>query len=153
MKKELLMLSLVLCLVYCNVGAQVTFNGKKAAVDTLTGTWLLSVPKAVFGTDYDARITLGEGVSKCLIDNVEVTDRYTFNNVQPGSTYQLWALCGTDTIRANIQFTYWPVIQIYGSFAKTPYHTGTVIYTHPDSLTQPSISSRVRGVQPLPMTV
>ena len=144
MKKELLMLSLVLCLVYCNVGAQVTFNGKNAAVDTLTGTWLLSVPKAVFGTDYDARITLGEGVSKCLIDNVEVTDRFTFNNVQPGSTYQLWALCGTDTVRANIQFTYWPVIQIYGSFAKTPYHTGTVIYTHPDSLTQPSISSRVR---------
>lgn len=136
----------LLCLLLCvmNVNAQVLFNGKRPAVDNLTGTWLISVPKAVYGTDYEATVTLEDSVAQCYIDTVAVTGSYTFTNVQPGATYHLMAVSENDTINANIQFTYWPVIQIYGTYSKTPYRTGTVVITHPDSLIQERISSRVR---------
>jgi len=124
--------------------AQIQFNGKNAAVDNLTGTWLLTVPKAVFGNDYTATVTLDTSVTQCSIDGVEVSNRYTFNNMQPGATYHLHAINGSDTINANIQFTYWPVIQIYGNYVKRPYAWGTVVYSHPDSLLQETIKSRVR---------
>ena len=39
-------------LLVMTASAQVLFDGKKAAVDNLTGTWLLTVPQAAFGTDY-----------------------------------------------------------------------------------------------------
>ena len=135
---------LLLCLLHLSAGAQVTINGRKAAVDNLTSTWLFSVPEAVFGTNYQALVALDEGVSQCSIDGVEVTGSFTFGNVEPGATYHLHAISGEDTINANIQFTYWPVIQIYGNYKKRPYATGTVVYTHPDSSKQETLSSRVR---------
>lgn len=127
-----------------STSAQVRFNGQKAAVDSLTGTWLLSIPQAAFGSDYTADVLLEASVTYCSIDGQEVTDSYTFSNVQPGATYRLLALTGSDTVKANIQFTYWPVIQIYGTFIKRPYSGGTVIITDPDSCGQEPISARVR---------
>ena len=132
------------CLFVVKAGAQVTFNGKKAAVDTLTGTWLLSVPESVFGTDYEAMVAVEDSAMLCTIEDSVVTDRYTFCNVQPGATYHLSMISGEDTIHANIQFTFWPVIQIYGDYVKRPYNHGTVVYTHPDSTVQETILSRVR---------
>ena len=124
--------------------SQVKFNGKSPAVDNLTNTWLLTVPESTFGSDYAAALTLDSSVTQCSIDGIDVTDSFTFVNVQPGATYRLQALMGADTIKANIQFTYWPVIQIYGNYVKRPYYRGTVIYTHPDLSGQETISSRVR---------
>ena len=142
MKKSILFLCLVLYMV--NVHAQFMFNGRQAAIDTLTGTWLLTVPESVFGTDYHAAVAVPDSVTMCSLDSVAITDSCVFANVQPGSIYRFQALNGQDTIRADIQFTYWPVIQIYGNYAKTPYRKGTVIYTHPDSTEQLTIPSRVR---------
>lgn len=124
--------------------AQILFNGKKAAVDNLTGTWLLTIPQSAFGTDFTAAVTLDETVTRCIIDGEEVTDSYTFANIQPGATWHLQAIVNQEPVEANIQFTYWPVIQIYGDYVKRPYHEGSVIYTHPDSALQETISSRVR---------
>ena len=124
--------------------AQVQFNGKKAAIDNRTGTWLLSVPESVYCTDYTVAVTLDESVTQCTIDDTEVIDSYTFVDLHAGSTYHLKAVIGTDTVKAKIQFTYWPVIQIYGNYVKRPYYQGQVIYTHPDSSMQETITSRVR---------
>ena len=44
--------------------AQILFDGKKAAVDNLTGTWLLTVPEQCFGNDYTAAITLDQTVTQ-----------------------------------------------------------------------------------------
>ena len=81
-----------------STSAQVRFNGQKAAVDSLTGTWLLSIPQSAFGSDYSADVLLEASVTYCSIDGQEVTDSYTFSNVQPGATYRLLALTGGDTI-------------------------------------------------------
>ena len=144
MDKKSFITILTAVLMALTAAAQVQFNGKNAAVDNLTGTWLLTVPESTFGSDYTAAVTLDTVVTQCLIDGMEVTDGFTFSNVQPGATYRLQAVTGNDTIQANIQFTYWPVIQIYGNFVKRPYYAGTVIYSHPDSSAQETISSRVR---------
>ena len=145
MHKRSLITVLTAILLVATATAQVEFDGKKAAIDTLTGTWLLSIPKASFGTDYTASITLAQNVRQCTIDGVDVTDVYTFQNVQPGASYHLWVVNDSDTINASIQFTYWPVIQIYGNFVKRPYATGTITITYPDSSRQEvTPNSRVR---------
>ena len=144
MNKVRLTTLLTTILLAITTSAQIQFNGKNAAIDNLTGTWLLTVPEGAFGSDYTAAISLDETVTQCSIDGEDVTDSYTFGNVQPGATYHLQALVGTDTVNANIQFTYWPVIQIYGSYVKRPYYQGSVTYTHPDSSEQQTIHSRVR---------
>lgn len=144
MNKSRLVIALTAILMVLTATAQVDFDGKKAAIDNLTGTWLLSIPKASFGTDYTASITLGENVRQCTIDGEEVTDVYTFKDVQPGASYHLKFVNGSKTVDADIQFTYWPVFQIYGTFVKRPYATASVVYTHPDSILQETISSRVR---------
>ena len=135
---------LVALLVAVTVSGQVLFDGKRPAVDYLTGTLLISVPEAVYGTDYTAQVTLEESVTRCIIDGVEVSDHFTFHNVQPDATYHVQVYRGAEVLEADIQFTYWPVIQIYGNFVKRPYYEATVIYTHPDSCFQETIKSRVR---------
>ena len=144
MNKARFITLLTTMLLAITTSAQIQFNGKNAAIDNLTGTWLLSVPKAAFGNDYTAAVSIDEAVTQCSINGEEVTDCYTFGNVQPGATYHLQAVVGTDTVNANIQFTYWPTIQIYGNYVKRPYYQGSVIYTHPDSSEQQTIRSRVR---------
>ena len=139
-----LITALAAILLAFTASAQIRFDGKQAAIDQLTGTWLLSVPEGVFGTDYHASVTLDSMVTKCFIDGSMVTDSYTFPNIQPGKSYPLELIFMADTVKANIQFTYWPVIQIYGTFIKRPYSNGTVIITYPDSSLQEPISSRVR---------
>ena len=131
-------------LLVMTASAQIVFDGKKAAIDNLTGTWLLSVPKAVFGTDYTATVSFDETVTQCTIDGTEVTGSFTFTNVQPGATYHLQAVINQETVEADLQFTYWPVIQIYGDYVKRPYHEGSVICTLPESAQQEVIRSRVR---------
>lgn len=131
-------------LLVMTASAQVLFDGKKAAVDNLTGTWLLTVPQAAFGTDYTATVSLDETVAQCSIDGIEVADYFTFINVQPGATYHLQAVINQETVEADIQLTYWPVIQIYGSYTKRPYHEGRVICTYPEPSRQETIKSRVR---------
>ena len=131
-------------LLVMTASAQVLFDGKKPAIDTLTGTWLITVPKAYFGTNHTAVVTLDESVTRCYIDGARVTSNYTFHNIQPNMTYPVQVITGTSMVEANIQFTHWPVVQIYGSFVKRPYAWGTVVYTHPDSTQQQTINSRVR---------
>lgn len=144
MRQPKLIFFLLFCFIIATADAQVRFNGKTAAVDTLTGNWLLSVPRTVFGADYDAAVTLGDSLAVCTIEDSVVTDHYTFSNVQPSAVYHLCMASGEDTVRANIQFTFWPIIQIYGDYVKRPYYHGTVVYTHPDSVCQDSLISRVR---------
>ena len=111
---------LVALLVAMSASGQVLFDGKRPAVDYLTGSLLISVPEIVYGGDYTAQVTLEDSVTRCVIDGVVVSDSFTFNNVQPDATYQLQVYRGSVVLNANIQFTYWPVIQIYGNFVKRP---------------------------------
>ena len=145
MKKMRFYISLLMMsLLTMTLSAQVLFNGKKPAVDNLTHTWLLTVPQSAFATDYTMSVTLDSTVTQCTINGEDVTTSYTFANIQPGTSYHISEITGADTIEANIQFTYWPVIQLYGNLSKTPYVNGRIIYTHPDSVSQENIKSRLR---------
>ena len=152
MASKIARMKLMLCLLCgflsVNAGAQVAFNGIKPAVDNLTGNWLLSVPKSVYGKNYQATVTLDDDVTFCCINGVEVkdSDQYTFTFVNPAASYNLQMVVGSNAVNAVIQCTYWPVIQIYGEdeFVKRPYEEGTVTITIPDSSYQETIKSRVR---------
>ena len=143
-----LVLCLLCALLSLNAGAQITLNGLKPAVDNLTGNWLLPVPKSAYGKPYQVSITLDDNVVLCHINGVDVkeTGQYTFPIINPGSSYSIQMVMDTYAVNASLQFTYWPVIQIYGEdeFVKRPYGDGSVTITIPDSSYQETIKSRVR---------
>ena len=147
-EKMKLVLCLLCALLSLNAGAQITLNGLKPAVDNLTGNWLLPVPKSAYGKPYQVSITLDDNVVLCHINGVDVkeTGQYTFPIINPGSSYSIQMVMDTYAVNASLQFTYWPVIQIYGEdeFVKRPYGDGSVTITIPDSSYQETIKSRVR---------
>lgn len=152
MASKIVRMKLILCLLCgllsINSGAQVAFDGIKPAVDNLTGKWLLPVTKSRYGKPYQASVTLDDNVISCRINGVEVkeTGEYTFPIINPGSSYSLQIVSENVAVNAVLQFTYWPVIQIYGEdeFVKKPYEEASVTVTVPDSSYQENIKSRVR---------
>ena len=109
---------------------------------------MLPVTKSRYGKPYQASVTLDDNVISCRINGVEVkeTGQYTFPIINPGSSYSLQIVLDNVAVNAVIQFTYWPVIQIYGEddFVKKPYEEASVTVTVPDSSYQENIKSRVR---------
>ena len=152
MASKIVRMKLILCLLCgllsINSGAQVAFDGIKPAVDNLTGKWLLPVTKSRYGKPYQASVTLDDNVISCRINGVEVkeTGEYTFPIINPASSYSLQMVIDNVAVNAVLQFTYWPVIQIYGEdeFVKKPYEEASVTVTVPDSSYQENIKSRVR---------
>ena len=152
MASKIVRMKLILCLLCgllsINSGAQVAFDGIRPAVDNLTGKWLLPVTKSRYGKPYQASVTLDDNVISCRINGVEVkeTGEYTFPIINPGSSYSLQIVSENVAVNAVLQFTYWPVIQIYGEdeFVKRPYEEASVTVTVPDSSYQENIKSRVR---------
>ena len=146
--KMKLMLCLLCGLLSLDAGAHLTINGLKPAVDNLTGNWLLPVTRSVYGKPFEATIALDDDVTYCSINGVEIngTTQYTFPIINPGTSFSLQMVVGTETVNAALQFTYWPVIQIYGEdeFVKRPYEDGSVTITIPDSSYQENIKARVR---------
>ena len=152
MASKIVRMKLILCLLCgllsINSGAQVAFDGIKPAVDNLTGKWLLPVTKSRYGKPYQASVTLDDNVTSCRINGVEVkeTGQCTFPIINPASSYSLQMVIDNVAVNAVLQFTYWPVIQIYGEdeFVKKPYEEASVTVTVPDSSYQENIKSRVR---------
>lgn len=152
MASKIVRMKLILCLLCgllsINSGAQVLFDGIKPAVDNLTGKWLLPVTKSKYGKPYQASVTLDDNVTSCRINGVEVkeTGQYTFPIINPASSFNIQMVIDNAAVDAVLQFTYWPVIQIYGEdeFVKRPYKDGSVTVTVPDSSYQENIKARVR---------
>ena len=152
MASKIVRMKLILCLLCgllsINSGAQVAFDGIRPAVDNLTGKWLLPVTKSRYGKPYQASVTLDDNVTSCRINGVEVkeTGQCTFPIINPASSYSLQMVIDNVAVNAVLQFTYWPVIQIYGEdeFVKKPYEEASVTVTVPDSSYQENIKSRVR---------
>lgn len=98
--------------------AQLHLNGKKIAYDSLTNTYLATIPQHLFGHDYT-----------CKIEENNNTE-YTFHDIQADKKYTIRI---NDNI-LNISFTYLPVIELEGNFGYD-YNEGNVVYNNPDSTT------------------
>ena len=112
--------------------AQLSINGRTAVNDSLTGTWLFSIPEEHFGNDYTATVNYS-GLSNVTIDDSGVGETYTFTGVN--GTKQ-WKIAGIDslgnTVQQKVAFTFLPIVVIDSKVEKNNYNTGTVSVLLPD---------------------
>ena len=112
--------------------AQLQLDGRTAVNDSLTATWLFSVPEERFGQDFTATVDY-HGLTGLTIDGAEVGETYTFKDV---SGTKRWKIAGTDTqgntVQQDIAFTFLPIVVIDCKVEKDNYNTGTVSVLLPD---------------------
>ena len=115
--------------------AQFTLDGRRPVLDSLSGTWLCSVPKALFGSDAKMAFRLDEGSAwtDVAIDGIPVAngDSVAFDAIAGGKTYTVTAHDNDSTITASITFTYHPILELRGDFGYD-YTIGHVIRHLPD---------------------
>ena len=122
---------ITLCLWLCidsNVCAQFIIDGRHAPYDSITHTWLATVPQAKFNKNQQFEVTLEEGWKQAVVDShyhATVTD--TLNH----------------TIEGDIQFTFLPVVQLMGTFGND-YAPGLFIFSHPDSVSTDTLTANIK---------
>lgn len=102
-----------------NVHAQFIINGKTPAYDKITNTYLISIPKEIFGKDYDACIMLcnDSAWSNLKIDGEDISlNHYIFRQVAANKNFALSAQKNGKNIKANITFTFLPILNMTGTF-------------------------------------
>lgn len=114
------------------LSAQLVINNQKVVYDKLSNTFLFSISKELFGTDFQSNITIesNSGWKNLSIENHLITENtYTFNDVEPNKKYTLKAADGNNETTSYITFTYLPIIELQGTFGYD-YSQGTLtLYT------------------------
>lgn len=82
----------VVASIHINAQAQFKINERTAVMDSLTGTWLCSVPEECFGGSYEAWSIALDNLTDITIDGENATNGYTFNNLNGTRT---WSVKGT----------------------------------------------------------
>ncbi len=116
MKKELLFVTLLL-ISALNVAAQLTIGGTRPVYDSLTGTYMLTVPESAFGDSYQAPVVLDTGVSMVRINGHDVTDSVTFPLISADASYSFTFISYGQTRTSSIHFTYLPILCLTGTFS------------------------------------
>ena len=122
---------ITLCLWLCidsNVCAQFIIDGRHAPYDSITHTWLATVPQAKFNKNQQYEVTLEEGWKQAVVDSHHhATATDTLNR----------------TIEGDIQFTFLPVVQLMGTFGND-YAPGLFIFSHPDSVSTDTLTANIK---------
>ena len=125
----------------CATWAQSIFiDGHKAVHDINTDRWLCSVPREVFGTDWEATVTIDDSWSTFIIDGMAALtgDIVTFYGIEGGKEYAFSAIENDTTrIRGTLTFTWLPLLELNGEFGDE-YNTGTVSLLTPDTASSKS---------------
>lgn len=139
----ILLLGVWLCM-DVSVCAQFIIDGRHVPYDSITHTWLASVPQSCFNKDQQLEVTLEKGWQQAVIDEKEVDGLVTFDALSEKSRYHATA---TDTlnrtIEGDIQFTFLPVVQLMGSFGND-YTSGLFICSHPDSISTDTLAANIK---------
>ena len=128
--KRLFLLLLVISIT-CHLQAQLVINNHAAFYDSLTNTWLASIPETMFGKDCQLTITMQDGWKNLTIDNESVDNQFTFKEITAESVYQT-SITDADgnILNGNIQFTFFPIIHLSGEFGNE-YQYGKVTISCP----------------------
>ena len=125
--------------------AQFIIDGRSVPYDTLTHTWLATVPQQHFSHDKLLTVELADGWSDATIEGFSIFNlQSSMFNIQSTSRYHATAIDnqGKD-IEGDIMFTFLPIIQLIGQFGYD-YEKGTFIYSHPDSLRTDTLSAKIK---------
>ena len=120
--------------------AQFTINGRTIIYDKVSDTYMVSIPKNTFGTDYEASIALDAtvGWSNLSIEGTDIADSYTFKQVEGNKIYKIHAQEGDKEISTQLTFTFLPLLVMEGTFGYD-YAQGNISLLSPDA-TEPTNS-------------
>jgi len=143
MSKKILYLVMAIMMLPSTIEGQVRFAGKQPAYDSLTNTWLLTVPSEYFGAEITMDVSVDETVSTLTIDSDLVSGCYTFSQINDSTSYLLTYQTGDSTVNRTLRFTYLPTLQLYGSFDKS-YKMGSVCINLPEESLTDTVRANVR---------
>lgn len=127
-----------------SVRAQFIIDGRHAPYDSITHTWLATVPQSFFNKDQQLEVTLDNGWKMAVINETEAGGLVAFEALSEKSRYHATA---TDTLNrtmeGDIMFTFLPVVQLMGTFS-TDYNPGQFIFSHPDSTATDTLTANIK---------
>ena len=141
-------LHILLIVVCCLQGqAQLRLNGKDIIRDDRAGQWLCTVPDSVFGTDYEAIVTIlpESGWANVKVDGVSVADGQSiwFANLDGTTPHSLTAQVGDSTVSGILLFSCLPLLEVNATLSES-YQPATFRLHHPDSITPLVLQGRIK---------
>ena len=123
-----------------------TFDGKPPVYDSLTRTYMLTVPEEVFDNGpFQMFVVIDEGVTNVSINGQQVTDAdvVEFPSISRDVKYSLTFTRDGVTTRSSIHFTFLPILTLSGSFGND-YVQGPVQLILPESEQVQNYQARVK---------
>ena len=139
----------ILLMVACSLlgQAQLRLNGKDIIRDDRTGQWLCTVPDSVFGTDYEAQVTVlpESGWTDIKVDSAFVANGQSvwFPSLDGITAHQLSANVGDSTVSGTLLFSCLPLLEVNATISET-YHSATFVLHHPDSVAAMPLQGRFK---------
>ena len=145
MKRQLLLAMTIVLAAMASMAQVLHIDGHRAPLDTVSHTWLCSIPQSLFGNDFDAQVTYGEELSEVVIDGVAVAsgEVFTFDGIEGGKQYTVTAHMGDSLITGSITFTWLPIVELFGNF--TDFYSYTEIFvSEPDSVFPEPMKAKIK---------
>jgi len=145
MKRQLLLAMTIVLTAMASMAQVLHIDGHRAPLDTVSHTWLCSIPQSLFGNDFDAQVTYGEELSEVVIDGVAVANGevFTFDGIEGGKQYTVTAHMGDSLITGSITFTWLPIVELFGNF--TDFYSYTEIFvSEPDSVFPEPMKAKIK---------
>ena len=145
MKRQLLLAMTIVLTAMASMAQVLHIDGHRAPLDTVSHTWLCSIPQTLFGNDFDAQVTYGEELSEVVIDGVAVAsgEVFTFDGIEGGKQYTVTAHMGDSLITGSITFTWLPIVELFGNF--TDFYSYTEIFvSEPDSVFPEPMKAKIK---------
>ena len=145
MKRQLLLAMTIVLTAMASMAQVLHIDGHRAPLDTVSHTWLCSIPQSLFGNDFDAQVTYGEELSEVVIDGVAVAsgEVFTFDGIEGGKQYTVTAHMGDSLITGSITFTWLPIVELFGNF--TDFYSYTEIFvSEPDSVFPEPMKAKIK---------
>ena len=112
--------------------AQFSIDGQKAVYDSLTNTYMATVPQSVFHHDHEAMIGLDAGWYEIFIDYQKTANKtFRFKQIEANKNYPVTLISNTgERYYAQLTFTFLPIVQLKGNFSND-YTPATVRFADP----------------------
>lgn len=127
--------------------AQLRLNGRDIVRDERTGQWLCTVPDSVFGTDYEAQVTLlpDAGWTCVSVDGAPVNDGECvwFTALDGVTPHTLTAYVGDSLVQGTLLFSCLPLLEVTATLSDT-YQPATFWLHHPDSAAVMPLQGRIK---------
>lgn len=124
--------------------AQFHINGLTVVNDSRTGTFLCSVPDSVFGTNFQAKITLDKDWDEIILGGeMHINgDIMEFGTIEGGKQWTV-KLVGDSTIHGTLTFTSLPILELEGTFGYE-YAPGLVRLLMPGEITSQWLTAKLK---------